>query len=306
MRYNLHTHSFYCGHGSGRIGEYCDEAERNGFSLLGFSEHCPFPDGLLSRSRMPFPSMELYERDVRSERRPFSILLGYEVDYFRSRRSYYERLKERVDYLIGGTHYIFRPDGSMASVFDSLLSGDDIRRYADQTVRAMSSGLFSFYAHPDVYLSERPFGKDEEAAAALILDAAAEHLLKIDVENEFVRHFKRRGNPPDLFGGFAGYGMLLDAVVKAVASGIAYLTEDRQRSGIIQPFPLAWNCADRRAQRRQPAEGRDCEKPGSFAGNLSFRRTDARNRHQIQKRHLFFHQRTGAPRDGVPHHILRS
>lgn len=52
------------------------------------------------------------------------------------------------------------------------------------------------------------------------LDAAAEHLLQIDVENEFVRHFKRRGNPPDLFGGFAGYGMLLDAVVKAVASGI--------------------------------------------------------------------------------------
>ena len=254
MRYNLHTHSFYCGHGSGRIGEYCDEAERNGFSLLGFSEHCPFPDGLLSRSRMPFPSMELYERDVRSERRPFSILLGYEVDYFRSRRSYYERLKERVDYLIGGTHYIFRPDGSMASVFDSLLSGDDIRRYADQTVRAMSSGLFSFYAHPDVYLSERPFGKDEEAAAALILDAAAE--LGVPLELNGNGHLKGRGYPSEEF-----WRMAAARGIPALVSSDAHRIVD-----LAAPFGFLESFASR--------IGLTLLEPGSISP-LSFRKVQA-------------------------------
>ncbi len=42
----------------------------------------------------------------------------------------------------------------------------------------------------------------------------------LDIENEFARHFKNRLEKPDVYGGFVGYGMLLDAIVKAVASGV--------------------------------------------------------------------------------------
>lgn len=41
-----------------------------------------------------------------------------------------------------------------------------------------------------------------------------------DVEKTFVRHFRTRRDKPEEPGGFAGYGMFLDALVKAAAHGI--------------------------------------------------------------------------------------
>lgn len=49
---------------------------------------------------------------------------------------------------------------------------------------------------------------------------AGKMLHHIDVEQVFVRHFRRRCAVPDLPGGFSGYGMFLDAVVKAAVHGI--------------------------------------------------------------------------------------
>ena len=41
-----------------------------------------------------------------------------------------------------------------------------------------------------------------------------------DIENTFAKHFRIRKEKPDEPGGFAGYGMFLDALVKAAAHGI--------------------------------------------------------------------------------------
>ena len=48
----------------------------------------------------------------------------------------------------------------------------------------------------------------------------AEKILNLDIENLFARHFRVRRIKPEVPSGFAGYGMLLDAMVKAVAAGI--------------------------------------------------------------------------------------
>ncbi len=54
---NLHTHSFYCGHGHGHIAEYVQAAASTSLKALGFSEHCPFPDDRYrSTRRMPIGS----------------------------------------------------------------------------------------------------------------------------------------------------------------------------------------------------------------------------------------------------------
>lgn len=42
----------------------------------------------------------------------------------------------------------------------------------------------------------------------------------LDIENLFARHFRVRRVEPEVPNGFAGYGMLLDAMVKAVSAGI--------------------------------------------------------------------------------------
>lgn len=53
------------------------------------------------------------------------------------------------------------------------------------------------------------------------LDAAMDKILHhTDIEGSFARHFKVRKEHPDVSGGFTGYGMLLDALVKGAARGI--------------------------------------------------------------------------------------
>jgi len=53
------------------------------------------------------------------------------------------------------------------------------------------------------------------------LEVTAEKMVHhTDVEKTFVRHFRTRRDKPEEPGGFAGYGMFLDALVKAAAHGI--------------------------------------------------------------------------------------
>lgn len=70
----------------------------------------------------------------------------------------------------------------------------------------------------------RPFPPGTVQAGGEIrrrMELTAEKMLRhIDVEQLFVRHFRRRCAVPDLPGGFSGYGMFLDAAVKAAMHGI--------------------------------------------------------------------------------------
>ena len=183
MLYNLHTHSHYCGHGSGEISEYAEYAASKGFSMLGFSEHCPFPDSLLGNSRMPFSSMALYEDDVRraGASMPFPVYLGYEIDYYDEYSSFFQSLSERTDFLIAGVHYVRRPDGTFRTPFNPGFSDDDVKRYADAAVKVMETGLLTFLAHPDVFLCRRHFDKVAEEAARTIASAAAELSVPLEV-----------------------------------------------------------------------------------------------------------------------------
>lgn len=65
------------------------------------------------------------------------------------------------------------------------------------------------------------------------MERTAEKMLHgIDVEAVFVRHFRERREVPEVPGGFAGYGMFLDALVKAAAHGVggeALCAEKRHR-----------------------------------------------------------------------------
>ena len=149
MLYNLHTHSHYCGHGSGEISEYAEYAASKGFSMLGFSEHCPFPTGRFRSTRMPYSEMEKYENDVRSSASGFSfpVLLGYEIDYMEQWHDYFRSVRERVDYFTAGVHFVERPDGTFRTPFNDGFSDDDVRRIVgvltrfDTLCNDLTSGL---------------------------------------------------------------------------------------------------------------------------------------------------------------------
>ena len=138
MSFNLHTHTRFSD-GSSDPADYVDEAIRQGFTTLGFSDHSPVPfentfaireeklaeygetiNGLKSRiphpvSRIPHPVSRL------------SILLGLEIDYIpgitRSFNDYRNLLS--LDYTIGSVHLVRNSDPSHLWFID----GPDISIY---------------------------------------------------------------------------------------------------------------------------------------------------------------------------------
>lgn len=187
MRYlqnevNLHTHSFYCRHGEGRIIDYVDEAGKKGLlKVLGFSEHAPLPDKNLSYgTRMLYSELDQYERDVKEAdgRNGIKTLLGAECDWLKDEAGFYkdELLGERgYSYLLGSVHSMISPvtgqDTYISRIgpsFRSILPG-----YVKLYTEMLSSGLFLYGCHPDLYMSDyRSWDNNAKAAARDIGECA--------------------------------------------------------------------------------------------------------------------------------------
>ena len=185
--YNLHTHSEYCGHGTGKLEEYCIAALSQGIELLGFSEHCPLPDRRFSSSRMDNSQMTIYEKDARErdiKHDSLKVLVGYECDYSPEYISYYRELLDsnRVDYLITGTHFIKTREGRYTSIFTNPMDSYGLKQYADTLLGAINSKLFSFVAHPDLFLSAFNGRKEEAMEVALeIIRCAKKSNLPLEI-----------------------------------------------------------------------------------------------------------------------------
>ena len=75
---------------------------------------------------------------------------------------------------------------------------------------------------------------------AISADKILHHL---DLEGKFARHFKQRRSEPEVPGGFVGYGMLMDGIVKAAARSIGgencgTLKDERIRFVELRPHPV--------------------------------------------------------------------
>ncbi|MDX9916067.1 MAG: PHP domain-containing protein [Sphaerochaeta sp.] len=172
---NLHTHSFYCGHGSGQIREYVRQAHRSGVRLLGFSEHCPFADERYRPTRMAFSQISAYEADVKEQQTgsDVRVLLGYECDYHRAYHHYLVDTAARTDYLIGGVHYLNRSDEADDLLLSRPLEGRDLGRYADRYCQMLQSGLFLYAVHPDAFTySYHRWDGEAQAISRAIIECA--------------------------------------------------------------------------------------------------------------------------------------
>ena len=185
-KYNLHTHSFYCGHGSGEIKEYVEFAKSLNLEILGFSEHLPFEnDKYFSSTRMKYVDRKNYEKDCRSfsQDTEIKVLVGYECDYLESEHAYFEKVKSEVDYLISGTHFLTK-NGRTISPFTAKLDLQDMKQYQDKVITAIDTGLFSFIAHPDLYLFGSTWTDESAIIASNIINAAIKQNIPIEINGK--------------------------------------------------------------------------------------------------------------------------
>ena len=195
---NLHTHSFYCKHGTGTIAEYVEQAKAEGLTLLGFSEHCPLPDREYQKgNRMDFPDLPLYEADIKAEQqktenKSITILIGAECDWLPEEKSFYEELiqKRNYDYLCCSVHHMFDPvrgKEEFLGRFTTLPLGHLIE-YVKLYTDALRSGIFTFGCHPDIFLAGyRRWDSDAISASTDILQCAKQCGIPLEINDNGLR-----------------------------------------------------------------------------------------------------------------------
>lgn len=154
---NYHTHTYRCGHASGEDEEYAQAALEAGIEILGFSDHTPyfFPGEHYSRFRMRPEAFPGYCQSVRELRDAYQgkmeIHLGVEAEYYP--KLFLQLLPylqdHGVEYLLLGQHYIRNETDGVYSGH-ATTDQEVLKTYCYQTMDAMNTGLFTYFAHPDL------------------------------------------------------------------------------------------------------------------------------------------------------------
>ena len=182
MKTNYHSHTTRCKHAKGSDEDYVLSAIKAGIQELGFSDHCPWPfeDGYVSPIRMDISQMDDYVQSVRALKEKYkdqiNIKLGLECEYFEEFIPWLKKLKEHypLDYLIFGNH--FAENESKSYYFGSdTKTKEQLDDYLKTAIKAMESGLFVYFAHPDLFMSSYPtFDEDCKKVCRQLCEKAKE------------------------------------------------------------------------------------------------------------------------------------
>ena len=154
---NFHTHTPRCNHATGTEDAYIRGALDAGLQILGFSDHTPypFPQGHVSSFRMALSQLPDYVDMLLQLRKTYAgqiqLPIGLEVEYYPKFFPELVRILQDhgIEYMLLGQHFLYNETediGSIGPYADEAL----LRQYCDQTIEAMQTGLFTYFAHPDL------------------------------------------------------------------------------------------------------------------------------------------------------------
>ncbi len=158
MEANYHTHTVRCNHAKGTEREYIEQALARDMRILGFSDHSPqVYDGYVSGFRMRPDQLEDYVTTLRRLREEYAgrieIRIGLEAEYY---PRYFGRLMDLIrpyhlDYLILGQHFTGNESDGEPPCPKPTDDERMLERYVRQSIEAMETGVFSCFAHPDIF-----------------------------------------------------------------------------------------------------------------------------------------------------------
>lgn len=200
---NYHTHTWRCHHAAGTERQYIEAAMEAGVRILGFSDHTPccFPGDYYSNYRMFPEQTEEYFRTLTDLKREYAgqieLHIGVEAEYY---PALFEDMlvllrQYPCEYMLLGQHFLENEDTG-EYVYLPSADPDALRRYVDQTLAGLRTGLFTYLAHPDLFnwSGEREIYHREMTRLcreANKLDAVLEYNL--------LGHWEHRGYPNPAF-----------------------------------------------------------------------------------------------------------
>lgn len=182
LKHNYHTHTARCHHASGTDEEYVLSAIKHGMKELGFSDHIPWSTHPGDKYRMDVSEVQDYFNSINELKEKYKdqikIYVGFESEFILAEQDYYKYLFENklIDYMILGAHchdYI-----DLDHSVESNPNKDNIIEYAHHCAKQMSTGMFKYLAHPDVFM--RRYGDFDE-----ICEEVAHIICKASKENNF-------------------------------------------------------------------------------------------------------------------------
>ncbi len=159
---NYHTHTERCYHAWGSDEAFVQAAIKGGFAELGFSDHScwKYDSDFVAHMRMPLSKFDEYYESISDLKEKYKdqikLFIGLECEYF---PKYMEWLKEfiktkKLDYVILGNHYDTTDE---LQIYYGRVCDDDkmLKRYIDGCIAGMSTGIYSYLAHPDLFMRGR-------------------------------------------------------------------------------------------------------------------------------------------------------
>ena len=164
MLKNYHSHTARCGHAWGTDDEFILSAIDNGYGVLGFSEHSPWPfaDGyheIDTRQRIRLEELDSYLADMQMLKQKYEgqidIRIGLECEYFPQYFDWLKTVRPKVDYLLLGVHCADN-DEHLSHYYARSTKPEQVEEYLRCTLAGMESGLFAYLAHPELCLADYP------------------------------------------------------------------------------------------------------------------------------------------------------
>lgn len=196
INYSMHNHTKRCGHAYGEDEEYVLNAIQEGFLHYGFSDHGMFLDMRKRDYGRDANLLEDYINSVNNLREKYkdkiNIYLGFEIEYDKNHLDYYKELynKYGFDYLICGQHFYIK-NKKAHYYFNEYDDIEMIKKYKDDLIEAMKTGLFTYIAHPDLFFNRITKITDEILAICEEIVLAS---IKYDIPLEVNLGAMRYGN----------------------------------------------------------------------------------------------------------------
>ncbi|XQP55930.1 MAG: PHP domain-containing protein [Mycoplasmoidaceae bacterium] len=203
MQKNIfHIHTYICKHSSNKFEEIVDYALKHGYKKLYFTEHpyitvkCPYQVRRASYEDV----VELKNKIVKANKKyknRLQIYFGYEVEYNKADRWYIKKLSKDgiCDFFVFGNHFygdLFKMKMPLPLVVNVTKTKEQLKEFNANNKAAMSSGLMSWVAHPDIYLnSYKKWDSTAKAVAKHIIDYAIKYHLPLGF-NVNIRSFETK------------------------------------------------------------------------------------------------------------------
>lgn len=189
QNFNYHTHTYRCGHASGKDEEYIQAAIQAGFTTLGFSEHLGYEGWDDAHERIAFKDNDAYLKSMYALKEKYkeqiNLRVGFEFEYFDDMKEYLFEIKKKCDYMINGQHAIGRDN----QYLHDHCSDEDVAIYAQQVCDAIKCGLTQYVAHPDYFmLGRKDFSLACAEAIKKIAQCAKQYKIPLELNLKGLRY----------------------------------------------------------------------------------------------------------------------